>query len=427
MYLQYLPFILAFALLLAINLRVTKSNLSPAVLFAGVWLISLIGLFLASDTFFEVSLKALSIYLVGAVFFSTGAILGQSTDHLHGLTDRPLQRRRESYGAFHNRFLDALLIILLVGLPFYWRYIQNQFGVSGEDLILAQIRMQAVHLSGQAQSFNIVNNFPVIASLVVAALYYDNDGTTLKRWKFYVAFALAAVYGSLEGSKMPIVVLLLDIFFIASIRAKQIKMVRALAVVLLGAVAFSIGVTFINLAYTRTRLDIDTVRITFATDAGYWLGSLVAFSPIADDPGAIESTQKIDRFFLETANSLGASYYVPNLHAAYTDISTGQNTNTYTIYFSYFKDHGWLGIAILMCGIGIVSGILYNIAQDGEPIAVLMYAMIATAIVFSIASEKFFTGLNGYLKALIFFGFVYKLLPLLQRKRRARFKTVGYA
>lgn len=426
MYLHYLPFILSFALLLAINLRVTKSNLSPAVLFVGVWLFSLVALFLAGNTFFEVSLNALSIYLFGALVFSVGSMLGQAAHGLHTTPVRVALRQHPSYGAFHDRFLDAILTILLVGLPFYWRYIQNQFGVSGGDLILAQIRMQAVQLSGKAQSFNIVNNFPVIASFTVAALYYDNDGTSSRRWKYYFAFALAAIYGSLEGSKMPVVVLLLDIFFIASIRARKMKMVRSLAVVILGAAAFSVGVTFINFAYTRTQRNMDAVRATMATDAGYWLGSLVAFSPIAGDPGLIESTQKIDRFFLETANSLGAGYYVPNLNAAYTDISTGQNTNTYTIYFSYFKDYGWPGTAILMCSIGIAAGFLYNIARGGQPIPVLMYAMVATAIAFSISSEKFLTGLNGYIKALLFFTFVYKGLPLLERKR-ARVKRMGRA
>lgn len=427
MYLSYLPFILAFALLLAINLRITKSNLSPAVLFVGVWLFSLVGLFLAGNTFFVVSLKALSIYLVGALFFSIGAILGQSASTLRRLPVRAPQDRREFYGTVHYRFLDALLMMLLLGLPFYWRYIQNQFGVSGGDLILAQIRMQAVHLSGRPQSFNIVNNFPVIASLVVAALYYDNDGTTLRRWKYYVAFALAAIYGSLEGSKKPIVVLILTVFLIASIREGTVRWFRAAVVVCAGIVLFSAGLIFVNFAYMRTPINADTLRITVATEEAYWLGSLIAFNQIATDPSSMESTQRVDKFFLETADSLGAHFYSPSQHAAYTDISTWQNTNTYTIYFTYYKDYGWLGTAAFMLFMGFVTERIYNIARSGNAIAVLMYAMIATSILFSIEYEGFLTGLNGYIKALLFFGFVYKILPLLQRRRRARFKRIGYA
>lgn len=426
MYLQYLPFILAFALLLAINLRVTKSNLSPAVLLAGVWLISLVGLFLAGDTFFEVSLKALSIYLVGALFFSIGAILGQSANGLHSVPGRATRRQHPSYGAFHNHFLDGVLTILLVGLPFYWRYIQNQFGVSGGDLILAQIRMQAVQLSGKAQSFNILNNFPVIASLAVAAMYYDNDGTPSRRWKYYLAFALAAIYGSLEGSKKTIVVLLLTVFFIGAIREHKVRWFKIMAVLLTGIGVFSAGLVFVNFAYMRTPLNGDTLRNILAVEEEYWLGSLIAFNQIATDPSSMESTQRVDKFFLETADSLGANFYVPSQHALYTDISTSQDTNTYTIYFTYYKDYGWLGTAAFMLFIGFVTEKIYRMAKSGDALAVLMYALVATAVLFSIEYEGFLTGLNGYIKALLFFSFVYKGLPLLERKR-VRVKRVGYA
>lgn len=427
MYLQYLPFILAFALLLGINIRVTKSNLSPAALFVEVWLFTLIGLFLAGNTFFEVSLKALSIYLVGALFFSIGAILGQSAGALRRSPVHPQRVRRESYGAFHYRFLDALLIILLVALPFYWRYIQNQFGVSGGDLILAQIRMQAVQLSGKAQSFSILNNFPIIASFVVAALYYDNGGTASRRWRYYLAFTLVAIYGSLEGSKKPVVVLILTVFLIASIREGAVRWFRALTVLCAGTVLFSAGLIFVNFAYMRTPINVDSIRMTVATEEAYWLGSLIAFNQIAVDPFSMESTQRVDKFFLETADSLGAHFYVPSQHAAYTDISTSQNTNTYTIYFTYYKDYGWTGTAAFMLIIGFASGRIYNMAKSGEAIPVLMYAMVATAILFSIEYEGFLTGLNGYVKALLFFGFIYKILPVLQRKRKVRFKSMGYA
>jgi oligosaccharide repeat unit polymerase len=426
-YLTYIPFILGFALLLSINLRVTKSTLSPPVLFAGVWLISLIALFLSGDTFFDISLKTLSVYLIGALFFSIGAILGQSSEGPRALPALVPIRQRNLQQSYHYLFLDAILLLLLAGLPFYWRYIQEQFGVSGGQLILAQIRMQAVQLSGKAQSFNLINNFPVIATFVAAVLYYDNDGTAPKRWRFYLAFILAAVYGSMEGSKKPIAVLMLTIFFIASIRERRIHVFKALTVLCIGVVVFSAGLTVVNFAYMRTPLNMDTLGTTLAVDEGYWLGSLVAFNQIVADRAAIESTQRVDRFFLETANSLGANYYVPSLHAAYTDISTAQNTNTYTIYFTYYKDYGWLGTAAFMFFIGFVAGSIYNKAKHGDPVPVLIYAMVATTILFSIQSEGFLTGLNGYIKAFLFFIFIYKVLPLLRHRRRLAAKRIGYA
>jgi oligosaccharide repeat unit polymerase len=407
----YLFFIVLFTLLLILNLWVTKSALSPSVLFVAIWLISLIGLFLSGGTFYGISPLALLIYFVGAIAFSSGGILGQfarqrisigrSTVEVHTVDPTRDVRRV---------VMDLILLILLVGLPVYWFQVVEQFG-GASDLTLALIRAQDVEQSGTAGSFNLVRNFPLLSALLAYALYYENDWTTSRRLRAYAAAALAVVYGSILGTKMTAVVVLTTIFFIASLRGRKVRVGMAFAVLVTALVAFSIGLVVINFAYQDVRSPIELLHDILGGIQSYWLGGIVAFERIVGDPHAVESTQGISRFFLETANSLGAQYYVPSLHADYTDISSTLNTNVYTIYFTYYKDLG-LGITVLlMCSVGCLCGYVYEWARNGRPIPVIFYAMLAVAILFSIHAEHFLIGLNGYIKTVIFFLLLYKVAP----------------
>lgn len=408
----YLLFIFLFTLLLLHNLQISKSFLSPSVLFVGVWLVSLIGLFLSGDMLFSISGFTLMIYLVGAGVFSfggtTGQLVRQHWQRLHsGIINASDTTRNVRYFV-----MDLFLLGLSVGVPFYWWQVVEQFGGT-TSITLAVVRALDVERSGLSQPFSLVRNFPLIAAFLAYALYYENDGTTSRRWRAYLAVMLAVVYGSFLGVKMTAVIVPITALFIASMRAKRLRMVMTSAVFVYALVAFTIGLFLINFAYEKAASIWDLLPIIVETIQSYWLGGLVAFDQIVYDPHIMESTQSLGRFFLETANSLGGQYYVPSLHAGYTNISLNQNTNVYTIYFTYYKDWGLYATVLLMWLAGFVCGYIYAWARSGSPIPVIFYAMLASGILLSIHSEHFFTGLNSFIKAAVFFFFVYHLFPLL--------------
>jgi oligosaccharide repeat unit polymerase len=153
------------------------------------------------------------------------------------------------------------------------------------------------------------------------------------------------------------------------------------------------------------------------------MGGPVAFDRIVNDPNSIPSTQSIDRFFLETANSLGAHFNVPSLHAKYADISPDNfesDFNVYTIYFSYYKDYGWPGTVVLTALVGFLLTVLYNSASNGRPALMVLCAVTSVGTLSSIYSENYFLALNELIKISIFFAVLYHG-PLISFSRRKRF------
>lgn len=407
--------ILSFAVLLAISYRIHQSWLCPSLVFTGTWLISLIGIFISGDSLYEISGYTYLIYLLGAFSLSLGGAVGLSVSGglaAHFETIPPRRPSRLSY-----RALVTCLIVLLVGLPYYW---QKQVGAADsvtDELLLQNLRYKAVEESDfVASSIDIVNNFVVLAQFLAMAMFYEMDGSRGRRWLGLCAIILAVVYGGMTGTKGNMVILFLTLFFISSTENRHMRIGALLWTLTLAILSFSFGLLMIDFAYKASSDVGDTVISLVETVQNYWLGGLVAFDQIAQNPDLIISTQPIYRFFVETASSLGMNVYLPPKHAAFLAISPILHTNIYTIYFSYFKDLGWTGTVVVMIGLGVILSMLYKQAMRGGVIAVIFYANMCVALVFSLNAEHFFLGLNGYIKMLIFLVFIYKILPMLERR-----------
>lgn len=397
--------ILFFGLLLAENLAVSRNLLYPPALFTAVWLISLIGLALSGDTLFAVSVETLMVYFIGAVAFSIGGFVvftGKTINNARRVPFSPMRQARI------RRILDIVLLFAVIGFPFYWQNAMANVDFSN-PLFLAQQRMSVVEASktGGEHTFSIVKNLVILSIFLAMAMHYENDGTFPRKWRAYFAILLALIYGSLTGTKGNIVTLFLTLTFISSMRAGKMNYMKMGSAIVLALSLFAIGLLYVNFAYMGLDNSMKTFMLLVETIRDYWLGGLVAFDRIVHDPTSMESVQNINRFFIETANGLGAHFYVPSRHADFTPISSSLDTNVYTIYFSYFKDYSWFG---MMLGMSMLGGLLvwiYVMAQHRKPIAVMCYGWTATGIVLSIQAEHFVLGLNGYIKMLVFFSMLY--------------------
>ena len=248
--------------------------------------------------------------------------------------------------------LDGILVVLALGLPFYWQAMTE--GLEGIDAasLLVNIRAAQIELSDQSRSVSLVLNLNVLAQFTAIALFYEADSSFRRRWRAALGVALALVYGAMSGTKGNAVTLLLTLAFVSSIRAQRIQP-KVMAII--GAAAlliFSTGILLVNLAAPEIVDTGETANVVAEQVVVYWLGGLVAFGDIAANPNGIVSTAPIDRFFLESARTLGMAVEVPPKHADYTMVSPVLDTNVYTAYFTYFKDPGWVGMVLIMCMLG---------------------------------------------------------------------------
>lgn len=401
-------FTIAFFVLLRLNQYVFKSLMAPTTLFLATWTGALAGIALSGDLFRPVSSLALLIYLVGAIAFMLGGFVAV------GASYRSTNRNKVTLSVDRHRYcriaLDVLCLATILGLPLYAHHMLDPVGGLANPNAIWEIRQRTLESSGETTSFNITNNLTVLSRFVVFGMFFENDGSRARKLRAYLSLAPAFAYGILSGSKAPIVIVLLTAMFLSWIRSGQLSVRKVLITAIISVASFSVGLLYINYAYVSFANTSDASSRIALSVLNYVLGGPVAFDRIAHEPNSMPSTQNINRFFLETANSLGAHFETPSLHAEYTEISSGDvetETNVYTIYFSYYKDYGWLGTIGLTALMGFCLTLLYGAAVRNCPVSSVLWAMTSVATFSSIYAEHYFLGLNEYLKAIIFFTLLY--------------------
>lgn len=388
------------------NYVISNNILYPPLLFSAIWLLNLIGLVLSGSTFYPVTTGALLIYIFGAIFFSMGGLYALY------LSGNNLNKCSFSEGRILrvHKILDIILLFTIACLPVYIMKIAHFVTIS-DYYVLATLRKTSIEASTSSQrSFSIINNLVVVSTFVALAMHYENDGTTGRRWRSILAIIVAVLYGVFTGSK-GWVLIFPTLAFLSFIVKKKVHFSTLALVASVTLGLFGAGLLMINFIYSDAGNPLKTLEIIAKTIQNYWLGSLVAFNRVIETPESIASTQSLNRFFLETANGFGASFDIPSLYPEYTQVSaSGDNTNTYTIYFSYYKDFGWFGVILGMFGLGAGLSWVYRYSMQNYPIAVFVFATAAVGILLSFHAEHFMLALNYYVKLLVFYSFVYYVL-----------------
>lgn len=396
------------AILTAVMVRTGGTILFPPALFCAIWSVTLLGLTTAGNTFLPLSDYTCLVFLVGAVAFSIGGAISLCASRSPSLNREVLT----ASNATIRIALDVLLAAVVLAFPYYMHLAVRLAGTSNPIYMFAEIRRQMVTSTG-GSPFGLAANLNVVAGLVATAQFFELDGSWPRRIRAGLAVLLTLCYSSLTGSKGGALILI-TLFFVLQVRARRIKPAVTLGAAAI-VVSFFVGGLFaVNLSGRHFEGAGAAMREVGSEIESYWLGSPVAFGQIAARPDSLASAENIGRFFLQTGQSLGLHTEVPSLYAKYTAVrGDGSDTNTYTIYFSYFKDYGWFGMPLILAALAAALTQVWRRAMAGYPVSVLMYATMCTAILQSIFSETFFLGLNGYLKALCFYWAVYGLIPIL--------------
>jgi len=403
--------IVLFALLFAGNYLVARSVLYPPAVFVGVWLASFLALTLSGDLFYPVSAGALLVYLVGALAFSAGGIAAQI--YKSSPADiQPLSGRRQARLHF---VLDLVLAFVVVGFPYYVTEISKGFDLL--DPLYFTLRRQAlVELhDSPVPTISLASTLAAVSVFVAMAMHLENDGSLPRQVRAYLAIALALLYGVLTGTKGVIVTLALSLIFITMIRSNRVNLIRMGVVVMLSIAVFGVALLFVNFTYEDPRPFNDTVEFVWQTIRGYWLAGIVAFDSVFKDPTSVTSTQHLNRFFLKLANSLGGEIDIPSSLTEEASVSpVMRGLNTYTIYFTYYKDHGWLGVVLGLAFLGWLLSLLFHAARKGSALPMLFYGMTMTGLVLSVQAEHFWLDLAPYLRAFIFYYSIYSLLSRIE-------------
>lgn len=400
-----LAFSLGLWVLAFVNKRIGRSLMYPPAAFAAIWAALLLGLAISGDLFFSVSITTLCIYLVGALSFSAGGLYCMKRMKLSQKTGRAMCHSHQSV----IRLVLASSLLLVVCFPLYWRYLERLSMASGYSNPWIAIRAKSVALSDKQWTESdvdwesvVFNNVLTVATVIALVGVAEEGLRRRERLIVNSMVLMALLYSSLMASSAGAASLLGAILGIKSIKKGQVRASVA-ALTLVGFVVLFVIVAVV-LGKGRTNPSASMAEnVAPAVEIVEWytLGGVVAFDRVVQNPSGMRSSWSISRFFLLTANKLGASFEVPSLHAEYTAISPSMKTNVYTMYFSYFQDYGWAGIVVLPYVLGYALTWAYRRARDGSREALVLYGLTFSGVLLSGFNEEFFLALNTLLKAMV--------------------------
>jgi len=412
--------------LAALDWLMKKDILAPSVLFCGMWALTLFALALSGSWYYPVNPVAVAIYVYGGLAFCIGS---WATSALVQLLTRYHVTSVEETASGRSQLMRVGLLVALE-LVLLVPYVRGQLLiVSGASwrvaLQVIRIHSLMMQVEGPASTMSPVANAPVVALAAAVAAWYIRGTKPLGRILAGVAVGGAVVVNVLTGAKIGVVTLIVVLAAMSGLQSRG-QSLRKLAVgVVVGLTVFAMGTLLINYAFVPVTGVGGTVRLAGLTTLDYWLGGPVAFSNVVAkpqfsnvvvQPQAFESTQPLMTFFLNTARSLGFRSTSPAQHASYSAIGPGRDTNVYTIYFTYFKDHGWLGMIGLCALLAAVLTLLWRSSRRGATLPVLFYALCVPSLLLSVFAESFWTGLNQWIKLLILLSLVF--IPWKLKARR---------
>ena len=150
---------LAMLAVLMASVRLFGSWCAPAVVYCASWTGALFALALVRPLLYGVTFYSGGVYVVAAVLFSLGALIGQrfTLPRRPGLTPRHWNSRSFSV------LLNVALVTVLLCTPFIVRDLLASGGVESAALALREARLESVVASGETGSFTLLGNVPLLA------------------------------------------------------------------------------------------------------------------------------------------------------------------------------------------------------------------------------------------------------------------------
>lgn len=395
----------------ALNYRLTRAFHYPPTFFAILWAALLFGLYISGDFFYQISVETLTIFSLGVFMFSIGGLLVSHIYH-----NKPVNNL--SYGlrdtSFTDRFLDIGLVVLLLAFPFYWRLLQQLGTMSGIEDFWIGLRAQTGSGDKSEAGLGIFSYLTAFSTFISWAAYYENDGTLYKRFRAYFLITISITYHALTVSRLGVMVTIFGIIGVTIVRFGKIRVRSMLIGIVTFVLVFSIPAIILNKGGSLDNDLSENAVSLLESFQLYTLGGLVAFNDVVASPDYIKSNWSSLRFFATIANLLGSNFNLS--HSTILDYTfTPRPTNVYTIYFPYYQDYGWAGIAIIMLVLGGLTTGIYTKAINRDPQAAVLYGLIFAGLMLSSFGEFFMTALSYWIQAIFFTFLLYKLPLLLKR------------
>ena len=371
--------------LFIISLICSKYNIfSPSVITSGIWLAVLLLYTFLGSHLNPLTDKFLSAIDIWVTLFCVSSLFIQALSLSRNNRIEPSQLARNIF--FYASLVTFPLLILHA-------YEIVKLGTSTNWM--ADLRSAAV---GEIKGINIEDSNPFyvviwLISYFIELFYFSKEN----RMRVAVLFFMYFLFGFITMAKLHFLILILGSLYMLYYK-KSIKLKHILVGMVLLSVIFY-GIQLLRAKDKANNPGNSMIEL-------YLLSPSPAFETVRP-ASSTKFGENVFRIVYAIEYKLGFTDKEP-VDTLLNFVYVGVGTNTYTVLYPFYKDFGVAGIGFFAIFLGLILGYIYNKAEDGDVLFIIIYAFLLTEIIMQYGAEIFFTNLSLNLKRIII-----ALLPFL--------------
>ncbi len=403
------------------SMRTTGRADSPATLLCGIWAFVLGTYWLSGDIFYPVDYTTIVVIALAPATLFIGAMLG-STATVSGTEAAPEQK------AYLRASVVIWTIILLVGLPAYYKVFAGEISGDSDVNFIAAIRIATLENEGEVSDFSPVKNLQPFSYALPLLALVAFSGERLKATLVALFAAILAIcYGLLTGSKSVIPSLAVSICIV--LVAKNNGRVRGsgtLPILAIGVFGFLALIRYVNYTFAEDMNEWDLWVSAIQGIASYLCAPIPGLDFFLASPEYFDlSPQSASRPFYYIANSIlhmtghAPLVELPSLHLKFFDPGPGYrgaDYNTYSYLGTYIQSTNTYLFLLFPLVLGILLSKLHRRTSTRNAFALLVYAYVARALPLSFNGEMLVLDIANIIKFAVVVWVMVSLTPTLIAK-----------
>lgn len=406
-----------------LSLVVGKRVTFPPVIFAALWSLLLMWLWLFGDRYHTLRIESVLVFFSAAALFAVGGFLSLClfrADFRLGPRSRPEIRISQERRRFVAIVIEAVTAIQIALFPIYISQLLIEANrLSGENIVTG-LRltglMEKTSLSGGLLSlFGYLTFAGTICAFSAASLVSSSRRSKVR---LLASVTLPFLYCFPSMSRTAIFFLLSGTAGILMLRYKG-SWTRILALVgSLAVVAFVIPALLRGNAPDLNPIDTSRTEQAMQSLTHYLVAPLVAFDLVIEDPTILLTRPDQLSFFTTLAYRLRLTD-VPPVSRIAEYVLTPLPTNVYPLYLSWLLDFGYLGFSLATVFLGFSCSVVYLLAKRGHPVPTILFGLVVPGISVSFMGDGFLSSLSIWLQGIALALFLYRI-PLKVRLHSPR-------
>ncbi|ACO47043.1 O-antigen polymerase [Deinococcus deserti] len=408
--LELTTLIAALTTLLLLNFFFSRDVRYPAVLQIIVWLVTLVVYVVERHRYVSLSESVMLIIFLGVLGFSAGSFLTLSSLGGRSLGSRKTVLLRMRHLSDVRLVLAFFLTLLAIAGAAVYIQTATQFAQTGPTQDLALNLRYLTSVRGEVPPLMRLTSYalPILNTLSGFCLIYyraNRDKRVLPI--LFLAVASALVMSVFSTGRGIILFFIIEMGIIYAMTSKRLRLRLVLLGLLMFLSIFYIGASVLGKGVDQNASLLESFPDLFSSISLYLLSGILALSvqlpTLVTDEGGVNTFRTIHAL----GRALGFDATVVPLVQAFTNIP--QPTNVYTIYLTYLKDFGWLGIFIFQFLFGILHATLFiAFRRTGGAVALFWLAILS----FPLLTQPFTDGYFSLMSTWIQYAFFSSLFSL---------------